>query len=468
MASDDSQRAKDDEDSDSDSELAFASIDFTGVNFDVVEKDIQDHGKSEDKLTNDEDLGLAWDRALVFGNFSGLEIEGEALTRLRDLGKHLASGEYAEVLRGEVAQDFFGGIVDEATVVSSIRRQVMAKGTSILGCIEIEMLGIAALNLFLQNNYTGPALEEKDGATLSSINPHSCFSSLCSSDDSTDEAKEEEKKESVTATRRNSKYQNAVLSELAVGGEWPCQVCNVPYFLLLARSILSTLADPLRSTWNNLDSASDWSSNSVTLSEISLRCASKLTAAPLWSARAIVAHERLLQGQEPSIELWGEVQAAFQKSVEIFCPEAEDAKPNPNAATVMLEQGLAEHHFDRPGKGKESFTTAQKYSGLTVEVTGAEGKRTKFQQTATAQMLVRARSAAIDSAETSAKSRDERHDDVVKEQMIEHAEDEILLERIKFTDEKENEVKDLTVLDQTILLALCLDVKNSNPADGLT
>jgi hypothetical protein len=29
-------------------------------------------------------------------------------------------------------------------------------------------------------------------------------------------------------------------------------------------------------------------------------------------------------------------------------------------------------------------------------------------------------------------------------------------------------VKHLTVLDQTILLALCLDVKNSNPDDGLS
>ena len=52
--------------------------------------------------------------------------------------------------------------------------------------------------------------------------------------------------------------------------------------------------------------------------------------------------------------------------------------------------------------------------------------------------------------------------------MIEHSEDGILLEKIKFDDEKEHEIQELNILDQTILLALCLDVKNSNPADGLT
>jgi tetratricopeptide (TPR) repeat protein len=472
MANDDFQQSRSEEDSDSDdSDIAFASVDFSGVNFDGVEKDGQDPVVSDVKLTTEEEVALGWDRANVFGNLFSLESEGEALTRLCDLGQHIASGKYAEALQGEVAQDFFRDIVDEVTVVSSIRRQVIAKGTSILSCLEIEMLGIAALNLFLQGNYTGPALEETDEVTFSSINPHSCFSgSLCAADQSADDGKEEEeeKKESLTASKRNTKYQNAVLSELAVGGEWPCQVCNVPYFLLLARSIFSTLSDPLRSTWSHLDSANDWRGESAIASEAFLHNASKLTAAPLWSARAVVAHERLLQGKEPSIELWGEVDAAFVKSVDIFCPEINDSKPNPDAATVMLERGLAEHHFDRPGSGKESFTTAKQYSALTVEVTGAEGKRTKFQQQAFAQMVVRAQSAAIDGAEIKEEVRNEKQSDIIKGQMIEHSEEEILLERVKFTEKEENEVKHLTVLDQTILLALCLDVKNSNPDDGLS
>jgi hypothetical protein len=63
-------------------------------------------------------------------------------------------------------------------------------------------------------------------------------------DESADDANEkEEKKESLTASKRNTKYQNAVLSELHVGGEW-CQVCNVPYLLLLMLFHFSTLFRP--------------------------------------------------------------------------------------------------------------------------------------------------------------------------------------------------------------------------------
>jgi hypothetical protein len=43
-----------------------------------------------------------------------------------------------------------------------------------------------------------------------------------------------------------------------------------------------------------------------------------------------------------------------------------------------------------------------------------------------------------------------------------------LLEKVKFDDEKENIVSRLSILDQAILLSLCLDVKKENPADGLT
>jgi len=469
MASASPQMSEQAEDSDGDSEVAFASIDFSGVNFDVEGKYGQDALDPIEKLTDDDVLVLGWDREFVFGNFTGLEdVKAYVVPRLLNLGKLLASGRYADALRGEVAQDFFQGIVDEATTVGSIRQQVISKGNSIPSCLEMELLGVAALNLFLQSNYTGPTVEDDDANALSNINPHSCFASLLiSSVESKDREAEEEKKESVT-TKRNVKYQNAVLSELAVAGEWPCQVCNLPYFLLVARSILSTLADPARATWMNLDSTGD-NEGLKTASKTFLRCASKLTAAPLWNARAAVAHERLLQAQEPSVELWDEVNVAFHKTAKSFCPPHVDgSKPDKVAATVMLEQGLAEHHFDRHEKGKKSFKNAQQYSGLTVEVTGAIGKRTKFQQEATAQMLVRARSVATDGKQDKAPDEMGKDSELVKQQMIEHAEDEILLERVKFDEEKENEVTPLTILDQSILLALCLDVKNSNPADGLT
>jgi tetratricopeptide (TPR) repeat protein len=53
-----------------------------------------------------------------------------------------------------------------------------------------------------------------------------------------------------------------------------------------------------------------------------------------------------------------------------------------------------------------------------------------------------------------------KHDDV--------SDDALLLEKIKFEEELDNVHYNLSILDQSILLALCLDVKNDNPMDGLT
>ena len=46
--------------------------------------------------------------------------------------------------------------------------------------------------------------------------------------------------------------------------------------------------------------------------------------------------------------------------------------------------------------------------------------------------------------------------------------DNIVFERIRFTDENYQDGGAITLFDQCILLALCLDVKNSNPKHGLT
>lgn len=46
----------------------------------------------------------------------------------------------------------------------------------------------------------------------------------------------------------------------------------------------------------------------------------------------------------------------------------------------MLEWGLAQHHFRKIGRGKSSFNKALDFVELEVEVTGAEGKRTKYQK----------------------------------------------------------------------------------------
>jgi len=382
--------------------------------------------------------------------------------RVGTLARLLAAGEYVEALSSsDTARDLFRVVPpgfssshrteENLAVRQYIRERVVEMGqVSVLACLELELVGIAALNLFLQCNYTGPTLDPSEYNGI--INPHPCFVATLQSARNS-ETKETEEVDHV--------YKNAVLAELSVEGTWPCPVCHFPYSLLVARAILSTLAGA--PDWGAHDDGEE-STAAEKINRDFKNKTSQLHGLSLWSARAAIAHERLLQAREPTITLWNEVEAAFANCGTHFPTGRE-------AAVIMLEWGLAEHHFDRPKKGKEFFVKAQQHSGLMVEVTGAIGKRTKFQQEATAQMLVRAKSNAavkLESESFVVGDGGSKEDAVVREQRIEHAEDGILLEKIKFDDEKEQEVQELNILDQAILLALCLDVKNSNPTDGLT
>lgn len=282
--------------------------------------------------------------------------------------------------------------------------------------------------------------------------------------------------DSIGAGKRDNRFHNKILSELAVDGDWPCQVCQMPYLLLVARSLFFALATPKRRDWSH-SIGSDGSDADISTRDVSisfLELTKNLHAVHLWSARAGVAHQRLLQTRDPSATLWDEVKENAQSALLHFCQHVDtpdhrlsNLEERRRAAQVVLEWGLAQHHFNRPGQGKLFFRQAMQMSGLRVEVTGAVGKRTKFQQESKAQMVVRATSAnqPEPSEET---DNGVSTPDPVKSQMVEHGDDGILLERIKFDDEKENQVTVLNTLDQAILLALCLDVKNSNPADGLT
>jgi len=420
--------------SDAAADIAFSWMDLTGVDdFDTPE------------LGLDEKAIVETETALAFGKSRPCVLVDEITQCLVD---QIESGDYMGVLKSEICQRFLTqvewniGTSVSVAVHECVRQQAASCVTQ---CFQWELIAIAALNLFLQANYTGPSMEDKQ---VQDINPHACFRGLLRQEEA---SLEEEKKIEITKSQKKSAYQNAVLSELAVEGTWPVHVAEVPYFLLLARSILHTLCTSQDSRlWNS----------SQTCERIPY--ASELQALPLWAARATVAHQRLLDTRLPSELLWEETQLYFNVVLQRFDDDDDDeTTPNVTLATVMLELGLAEHHFDRPRNGKASFDKARKLSGLEVTVTGALGKRTKYQQDATAQYVLQAASTVDLPTATNARAE-------TRKQMIEHTEDGILLEKIKFNDEQVGAVQALNILDQAILLALCLDVKNSNPADGLT
>jgi len=186
------------------------------------------------------------------------------------------------------------------------------------------------------------------------------------------------------------------------------------------------------------------------------------------------------------------------------------------ATQAWLEWGLCCLHFGYGDKGKRCFAVAKVTAGLEVEMTASMGKRTKHQHSEYAQLFLYAKSSLVpdSSATTSppvepvqskkvlgevmppaAPTEAPEHPDgwqhsewelgrrMVREDQSgeEVAVREVLLDSMdggavenivleggpKFSGELDKGGV-LHPVDQAIILALCLDVSNSNPIDGLT
>eukprot|EP00934_Nitzschia_sp_Nitz4_P002276 Nitzschia sp. Nitz4//scaffold19_size178191//150805//153585//NITZ4_002008-RA/size178191-processed-gene-0.32-mRNA-1//1//CDS//3329540774//2276//frame0 len=442
-------------DSDSDSDLDFANLDMTGVNFDApgdsyVETELE-------KFALQLELETVTSQWIGGKEKSGQTASPEGSEKLSNLFSLISEGKYIDALQSDRALSVFGGESEKVTETTStwsiVQSNLLKSIQSIHDAVEVELVGVAAFNLFLQLNYTGPTMDIEEKA--SNINPHNCFRELLEADGSKEEATEFLH---LKTAKRHTRYHNAVLAELACEGQLPFAVVEAPYMLLLARCIFSFLAHPTRGSWAEDKDALEDSSDEFEA------IVSKLASVHIWNSRAIVAHERLLLTQEPTVVLWNEVDGSFP-----HCVNAIKEQHQYLQSMVFLEFGLACHHFERYKQAKKLFLQAKDVSGLFLEFTGAEGVRTKFQRKATAQLVVRAYSAKDDvvNAEEKEQLEDETKDKI-KSQMIGFNEDSILHERVQFQESEENDVKPLTVLDQAILLGMCLDIKDTNPSDQLS
>ena len=441
------------DDDDSSVDLNFAEIEFSGVNFNPEK--FQSSAKIEQFL-------------IVLGSVSAATA-AVSLSNDIDFGndqikmyiKYIQNGDYLKVLQSSCSlfqnrgsfQDIRKSLFDFLCVHlindgnnndDDDDLEDVKKGITYLKGIELELIGVAAFSLFLQVNYTGPCLTEDSELELEDL-----FKDF---------------------------NRALVLSELAADGEICCSIVEQPYLLLLSRTLFHTLALPTQSHWSySAHQSSVISKQEETLclddddddkwnDSIILEVLDVLHSSKIWCGRSAVAHQRLLivRTIEPCPTLWSEAEQVFQHALSVF--GLENAQDNLFRSRLMLEWGLAQHHFEYMDKGKLAFQEAMKLSGLSIELIGAEGKRTKYQQESKAQLLIRTSTrkdaSDITNMVNSVNTLPER---------IAYNEDSHLLEQINFEEEKDPaEDETLNMLHQAILLALCLDVKNENPMDELT
>lgn len=432
-------------------------------------------------------------------------------------------------------------------------------------CLLVMLVGAAALNAFVQQNWTGPPQKFSDAAIwIGGAADHVALGS------------------NILAERR----QNIRLG-LEVDGDRAFYKCEYPELLLVSRALLSLVADGGKdlgcAAWTYREDVRVDGDGGIKLGGtkdaalLGGACSERSTAA-WWSARAVVIHHRTLisdiEGNVPLRktvdELFGKVRKRYSSSkLQACCSGLEEARakfaggddgkgtlPLPFqsmerkyemmrrlVAQVELEYGLTRHQWGAVDDAKENFMAAKAATGLDTLLTGFRGRKTKYQQHDTQHLVVVATSAleevhekfvvpalyvpeplpllpeeqgkgapkaeqdalgmsdaaeiganaekvdkvgtdgagdkgkASDAATVAATDADEDHPEqtaaitssgTVAYTLDEVDPDNIVLENIRFTDEHYDQGGNLTLFDQCIILAQCLDVKNSNAKHKLT
>ncbi|KAG6844363.1 hypothetical protein H0H87_007544 [Tephrocybe sp. NHM501043] len=237
------------------------------------------------------------------------------------------------------------------------------------------------------------------------------------------------------------------ISELAQGGEPAYHLTKDAVFLRLAEILLDLPYD---------------------------HCQSALW----WRLRAAFIHQQVLDEPVPQHPTMFSALEPLKASLA--------AEPD-LVGRLILEEGLLEHQVSRDRSAADLFVLAAKSTGLEYELTGALGKRTKFQQFDLSQLVLLAESHLPDDdaigAELSDATQKEDAGEPIENPNIPETlalNDDTLLEQTEFTSSSPSapgsrlkhidpsSQPPLHPLDQCILLSMCLNVKNTSPSHGLT
>lgn len=189
----------------------------------------------------------------------------------------------------------------------------------------------------------------------------------------------------LPATFRSQKdISKAILDSLNVDGERPYHLTPHPSFLLISSVLLNR--------------------------------PSQLPTAPWWQARVNFLHQRILG--DVSAKLHDRIYSALNKA-----RVAVESRDRDTRGRHSIEQGLVMTYYGQDNNALHKFETAGREIGLEWVLTGALGRRTKFQTFDVSQLVVLAKGRDRDTANTT---------DTPKPTTLD-LNDDTLLEKISFT-----------------------------------
>ncbi|KAK8794782.1 hypothetical protein WA158_001763 [Blastocystis sp. Blastoise] len=374
------------------------------------------------------------------------------------LAHYILEGDWEQVLQSEVAQYFISASREGEGVftvnsgisgfTSFIEKRVDqyinscdTQNQEICKYYEMLLLAICFLNMYIQENYTGPQIEE-----VMNINQYYPFPVFNIKQDNT------------------KSYRKICISFLELDGEVAYPLAKLPLLLVLSRCLFNILSKKQEIT--AIIPTLNW-----------------------WCARAAVVHNRTLV-DKPVYDLYLIKEEAFKQAI-LYCESLNDVYM---CVRIYIERALAYLYSQETEKAYKYIEKAMKVSEMTCTLTGVSGKKTKFQQYDVSQLFIYAKSKLTNEEESTNKKKKEEEKNKKEEEKkegnvmdetqqvnIDHSkphqillddidQENVLLEDMKISDDTQEEYKqqeELCILDQILLISKCIDIKNNNPKFGL-
>uniref|UniRef100_A0A8C1G9A2 Tetratricopeptide repeat protein 27 n=1 Tax=Cyprinus carpio TaxID=7962 RepID=A0A8C1G9A2_CYPCA len=328
----------------------------------------------------------------------------------------LCEGDFEAVLLSSAVQGLLGGAPEEDDSIEAyLERQVLSylsnatedqrsdRETALLA------LAVGCLNLFAQSNWTGPPVE----LHVSDFLPEALLQKFS----------------------QPAALNTAVLSSLQLDGESVYSLVSNPLLLLLTRVIF-------------------------------VNCGAKLETLqllPWWTLRYVSLHQQILEERSP--QLFNLVLSCIEKVYK--CEELFTNNTHRNLAIQFhLECSYNCLTYYEYRRAKEHLQTARDLSGLDVNMIGALGKRTRFQENFLAQLILdvkRKDGSPVPNSESPSLTPTPK-ELLPKDHQLS---DDTVLNQINLAEPSEHELPDLSAEEQTLILATCIDFQKNNPVHKL-
>ncbi|XP_069689921.1 tetratricopeptide repeat protein 27 [Periplaneta americana] len=325
----------------------------------------------------------------------------------------IQSGSFLKLLRTSKCEEIYSRYANisstddplDAVFENSVKSYVDLNCSNPKEQMEVMCMGIASLHAFVQSNWTGPPLETSDG---SSVLPW--FQSWYD-----------------RHNLRQRELEEEITTCLLLDGESCCSVMKHSELLLLARVCLRVCRDTM----------------------------STLPSSQWWLLRCLFIHQQVLDEFSPTLH------AVITTLLQDLATCEPLMSREHNQICFHLEAAQIHLYYRHVTKSNEHWKMALKAANMDIELTGALGKRTKFQVKELAQLTVKV-SVAENGRITNFPTVQSEH--FPKDLRLD---DEVRLNKIKFSNDADGEFPILQPLEQAVVLSTFVQTQKSQPKDKL-